>query len=238
MTPRLEPHLRPPIAFAHRGGRAHNRENTMEAFAHALEAGVGIESDAWLSADGAVVLDHDGVVGHRLGRRRRVRDLARDDLPNHMPTLTDVYERFGTHFALSLDLKDVEAGDQVLATAEAAGALARLWICVGGDLDVLADQRERWPHARLCHSTRLKRMRKGPERHAAELARIGIAAVNLPHADWTGGLTTLFHRFGVLAFGWDAHRERQIDELLTMGIDAVYSDRVDLLAAAMRRWYP
>ena len=61
---------RPPIAFAHRGARAHAPENTLEAFRRALDLGAtGLETDAWLTADGAVVLDHDGVAKRGLRRR-------------------------------------------------------------------------------------------------------------------------------------------------------------------------
>ena len=65
---RLPSLLDPPIAFAHRGARAHAPENTLDAFELALRLGAtGLESDVWLTADGVPVLDHDGVV--RVGRR-------------------------------------------------------------------------------------------------------------------------------------------------------------------------
>jgi len=42
---------------------AHAPENTLGAFTLALRLGAnGLESDAWTTADGHVVLDHDGVV--------------------------------------------------------------------------------------------------------------------------------------------------------------------------------
>jgi len=56
--------------------------------------------------------------------------------------------------------------------------------------------------------------------------------------DWTGGLATLFHRFGVLAFGWDAQTPRVLDELIDLGIDGVYSDHVDRMVAAVDAAYP
>jgi glycerophosphoryl diester phosphodiesterase len=91
------------------------------------------------------------------------------------------------------------------------------------------------PEVRLVHSTFLKRMRSGPERHAATLRAAGIDVVNLHHSEWTGGLTTLFHRFGLHAFGWDAQHGRILDELLDMGIDAVYSDHTDRMIEALGR---
>ncbi len=54
------------------------------------------------------------------------------------------------------------------------------------------------------------------------------------HSDWSGGLTTLFHRFERLAFGWDAQHERVLEALLRMGIDGVYSDWVDRMTDAFR----
>jgi glycerophosphoryl diester phosphodiesterase len=78
-------------------------------------------------------------------------------------------------------------------------------------------------------------MRNGVERRAAQLAEAGIDAVNLHESDWTGGLTTLFHRFEVLAFGWDAQFERVLDNLLGMGVDGVFSDHTDRMMEAVAR---
>ena len=47
---------------------------------------------------------------------------------------------------------------------------------------------------RLVDSTRLAAA-EGPERRVAMLAEHGIDALNMHQTDWTGGLTTLVHRF-------------------------------------------
>jgi glycerophosphoryl diester phosphodiesterase len=229
----------PPIGFAHRGARAHAPDNTLEAFTLALRLGAtGLESDVWLTADGHAVLDHDGVVG-RKPRRRAVGGLRRDQLPSSIPSLEDLYATCGTGYELSLDVKDPAAFDQVVAVARAAGegAPGRLWLC-HPDVEQVASWRPRADDVRLVDSTRLRRIREGPERRAAALARQGIDAVNLHRSDWTGGLTTLFHRFDVLAFAWDAQLPRVLDELLDAGIDAVYSDHVDRMSDALRKAYP
>ena len=230
----MQPLRRPPIAFAHRGARAHAPENTLEAFRLALRLGAtGLESDVWLTADGVAVLDHDGRVGPRW-RRRPVAAVPRSALSGSVPSLEDLYAECGADFELSLDVRDPEAADVVVAVARAAGggAVERLWLC-HPDWERLVDWRERWPGVRLVDSTRLRLMRQGPERRAAQLATAGIDAVNLHHTDWTGGLTTLFHRFGRLAFGWDAQHERVLRDLLAMGIDGVYSDHVDRMVEAL-----
>src|SRR4051794_7273313 len=221
------PSLRvPPIGFAHRGAKAHAPENTIESFSLARRLGAtGLESDVWLTADGVAVLDHDGLVGGRL-RRRSIAEVARADLPPHIPSLAELYEECGADFELSLDVKDPAALDATVAAARAAGAAERLWLC-HHDWHRVASWRDQHPEVHLVDSTRLRAMRDGPERRAAQLAEAHIDAVNLHASDWTGGLTTLFHRFGITCFGWDAQLERVLDNLLDAGIDGVYSDHVD-----------
>src|SRR5437588_9661650 len=128
---RLPSLLDPPIAFAHRGASAYAPANTLAAFRLALRLGAtGLESDVWLTADGEVVLDHDGVVRHGL-RRRAIASLERSALPAHIPTLAELYEHCGTDFELSLDVKDPAAAPRIVAVARAAGgdALGKLWLC-------------------------------------------------------------------------------------------------------------
>jgi glycerophosphoryl diester phosphodiesterase len=226
--------LDPPILFAHRGGRAHAPENTIAAFELGLRLGAtGLESDAWLTTDGVVVLDHDGRVRSGM-RRRAIAGYARDDLPAHIPTLAELYATCGSAFHLSLDVKDKAAFDTIIDVTRGAAddALRRLWLC-HSNLDTLIAWRERCPDVRLVNSTRLQHLPRGPERRAAELAAAGIDAVNLHHSDWTGGLTTLFHRFERLTFAWDAQHERVLRGLLRMGIDGVYSDWVDRMVDAL-----
>ena len=222
----------PPIAFAHRGARAHAPENTIEAFQLARRLGAtGLESDVWVTADGVAVLDHDGIVKTAL-RRREIRDVRRGQLPSHVPTLAELYESCGTDYELSLDLKDPAALDAVLFDARAFGAADRLWLC-DHQWERLAGWRTKAKDLRLVDSTRLKRLKEGPERHAANLSASGIDAINMHYSDWTGGLTTLFHRFDLFTFGWDAQHERILRDLVSWQIDGVYCDDVEQMMAVV-----
>lgn len=238
VVPTRLPSLRtPPIGFAHRGARANAPENTLEAFELAVRLGAsGLESDAWLTADGEVVLDHDGVVRSGL-RRRPISECRRHELPEHVPTLAQLYDQVGTGLELSLDVKDPAAFEPIVAVARAAGpdALERLWLC-HPDWTLLGRWREACRKVRLVDSTRLKAMSAGPEHRAASLAHSGIDAVNLHHSEWSGGLASLFHRFEILCFGWDAQHARILDALFDAGLDGVYSDHVDRLSDALKRF--
>jgi glycerophosphoryl diester phosphodiesterase len=234
VAPRLPSRLTPPIGFAHRGARAHAPENTIESFRLALRLGAtGIESDVWLTADGQAVLDHDGFVGGRV-RKRPIDQVPLADLPPHIPRLRDLYALCGRGVAVSLDIKDPTAIAEVIAVARDADAEDQLWVC-HPDWELVATWRDLSPTAKLVDSTRLARMKEGPERRAANLARAGIDAVNLHHRDWTGGLVTMFHRFDRFALGWDAQFERTIEDLLDAGVDGVFSDHTDRLMDAIHR---
>ncbi len=222
-----------PIAFAHRGARAHAPENTLEAFALGLRLGAtGLESDVWLTADGQVVLDHDGVVTTRF-RKRPISEINRAQLPAHIPTLAQLYEHCGVGYELSLDLKAPGTGQAVIdvTTEHDRAMLPRLWLC-SPTWQLLLDLRGQG--AKLVDSTRLARIKEGPERRAATLASEGIDAVNMHHTDWNGGLVALFHRFERIAFGWDMQQEQVLRPALRMGLDGVYSDYVDRMLDVYR----
>ncbi|GAC1536653.1 MAG: hypothetical protein NVS3B12_19870 [Acidimicrobiales bacterium] len=185
----------------------------------------------WLTSDGIAVLDHDGFV--RAGMRKRpIREVSRRQLPAHVPTLAELYDRCGATVDLSLDVKDAVAGPIAVAVARDAGAEGQLWLC-HPDLDVAATWRPLSDGVHLVDSTRLRRIKEGPERRAARLATLGVDALNMHASDWTRGLTTLLHRFERLAFGWDAQQPRVLATLLGIGIDAVYSDHVDRMMEAI-----
>ena len=233
MQQRLPSLLDPPIAFAHRGARAHAPENTLDAFALALKLGAsGLESDVWLTADGIPVLDHDGVVGTRL-RRRPIAEVPRHALPSHIPSLAELLEACGTDFELSLDICDPQAAAPVVATVRAIddSMLPRVWLC-DPDLERLAAWRAGLAEVKLVNSTRLTKLKEGPERRAARLAELGIDAMNMHHSDWNGGLVALFHRFGRLALGWDMQFEHVLRPAIRMGLDGVFGDHVDVMVQA------
>jgi glycerophosphoryl diester phosphodiesterase len=219
--------------FAHRGARAHAPENTLEAFDLALRLGAtGLESDVWLTRDGVPVLDHDGVV-RRGVRRRPIGDHDRSDLPPHIPALGDLLDECGTDYDLSLDLKDPGSAAAIVEVIgrRDPSMLPRLWLCEP-NLERAVELRSRFETVRILQTTRLERIKEGPERRADRLARHGVDGINLHRSDWNGGLVVLFHRFDLMAFGWDLQFEHELRPALRMGLDAVYSDNVDVMVDA------
>ena len=223
------------ITFAHRGARLEEPENTLPAFRRALAAGAsGIETDVWESADGEVVCAHDPVVGKALRRRKIAATSAAALAELGVPRMVDVYEELGTAYECSVDVKTASVAPTLIEVARAHGALSRLWVC-SPHVDLLRSLREE-PEVKLVHSQRRGAIAAPLERHAADLAAIGVDAMNLHHSEWTAGLVSLFHRFDVRAFAWDTQEVRHIRAVLKMGIDAVYCDRPDRMVATVSEW--
>ena len=189
----------------------------------------------WLTSDGVPVLDHDGVVRSGV-RRRAIADVPRASLPSHIPTLEEFYDACGHDFEFSLDVKDAAAAEATIAVARSAGgadALGRLWLC-HPSWEQVASWRRLDDDVRLVDSTRFRKIKEGTERRAADLADAGIDAINMHASDWTMGMATLFHRFELHCFGWDAQLDRILAELLAHGLDGVYSDHVDRMMESIK----
>ena len=152
-----------------------------------------------------------------------------------MPRLADVYERARHRVRVLGRREGADAAGALVEVARRYGALERLWVCCP-DLELLRPLRAE-PAVKLVHSDRRTR-----DRGAARAARVrarrrsGIDAMNLHHSEWTAGLVSLFHRFDVRAFAWDAQEVRHLRAVLRMGIDAVYCDRPDRMVATVGEW--
>lgn len=208
--------------FAHRGGRAHGPDNTLATFREALDRGArGLETDAWLTADGQVVLDHDGVVRAAKRRHEPIASVRRDELPGHIPTLDELYESGGTDFELAIDVRLPEVAAAIVAVARAHGALDRLWI-VGGSPALLHG----WQHldhtGHYAMSIRLVD-RRGDVIDAAKHA--GADALNMRWPWWTRRWVQRVHDAGLLVFGYDVQSHFAVNRCKRLGLDAIFTDR-------------
>ena len=216
------------IAFAHRGARAYVRENTLEAFQLGLRLGAtGLESDVWITKDGIPVLDHDGVVQGRI-LKKPISNYLREDLPEHIPTLRDLLLMTPPEVAISLDVKDDDSFEAVISEIRSVhGAHSPYIYLCHPDIDVLENQRRKSQGISLVSSTRLSKLKKGPEMHAAHMRDLGVEVMNMHHTDWNGGLVALFQRFELQCFAWDCQFARNIRDMAKIGINGIFSDWPD-----------
>lgn len=171
-----------------------------------------------------------GAIKERI-RRLPIAQFVFAETGSELTALEEVYARFGSANDILLELADPAAFDALCTLSHQP---ERLWLCTT-DIDDLVRWRDAAPDLRLVHSTQLDHMPRGPEHLAATLSAADIDAVCLPYANWTGGLTTLFHRFDVLCVGRGAVHARMFDALLHMGIDGIRSPHVERMLDALGR---
>jgi glycerophosphoryl diester phosphodiesterase len=188
-------------------------ENSLEAFALALSRGArGLESDVWLDQSGQPVLHH----GPPHKEKRPPLSLA------------TLFAECGTDFDLSLDMKGPGTAARTVEVAHEAGFdVSRLWLCGGSGAS--AAWRAYDPHVRLVTDLRWRDAVLHPAPVVAMLAEQMVDAVNLRHGRWTSRLVRVVHEAGLLAFAWDVNTRWMKRYVVALGVDAIYSDHVDLL---------
>lgn len=118
MSDRRLPEAAFPLIVAHRGASSTHPENTLEAFAAALEIGArAVELDVRLTADGVPVVMHDADVSrttdgagpvHELTAERFVRLRAgTPDHPASVPTLAGALDLLSGRAAAALEIKNL-----------------------------------------------------------------------------------------------------------------------------------
>ncbi len=101
----------------------------------------------------------------------------------------------------------------------------QLWL-TSSDLTLLANWRTHTT-ATLINSVRLRDLKLGPERFAADLQERGADGVEMFHLDWNGGLQTMFHRFGLLGVAAGAEQPREMAGLIDSGIDVLWGRQIE-----------
>ena len=119
------------VRFAHRGLHGGGvPENSLSAFALAVEGGYGIELDVHTSKDGVAVVFHDGTLDRMVGKEGRVADFTAAELSEmrllgsveKIPTFAEVLKLVGGRVQLLVELKQ-DAGE--VGVAKAAAELLR-----------------------------------------------------------------------------------------------------------------
>ena len=146
MPPSPWPYLDHPgiLPFAHRGGASELPENTLPAFARAVELGYRyLETDAHVTADGVLVAFHDADLSRTCGRPGRIDTLpwaevsaARVAGREPIPLFEDLVEAF-PNARINVDCKANSALPSLIASLKLLDCLDR--VCIGG----FSDQRLR-----------------------------------------------------------------------------------------------
>jgi len=114
------------IKIAHRGAKAYEPENTLAAFAKAIELqSDAIEFDVHLSADGEIIVIHDETVDRVTNGSGFVKDLSLSALKkmkigneHEIPTLSETFDFVNQRCLINIELKAFETAEPVVKLIE------------------------------------------------------------------------------------------------------------------------
>lgn len=111
------------LKIAHRGAKAYEPENTLQAFQKALDLNSdGIELDVHLSADGNVIVIHDETIDKMTNGKGAVNSFSLQELKSfsiaekhQIPTLKEVFDLVNKKCFINIELKSAAALTKVVS---------------------------------------------------------------------------------------------------------------------------
>ena len=230
-----------PLVFAHRGGAALAPENTIEAFDNGLALGAdGIELDVRFSRDGAVVVHHDATLDRTTALRGAVSARSTDELAAaNVPTLRAVLARYpATRVIVEMKERTPLLARAVLDEIRTADAGER--VCLGAfSRTPLREVRRLAP--RIATSAAREEVRWALYRSWCRwpVKRTPYVGYQIPEvAGATRVVSPQFiadaHRAGLGVQVWTVNSELDAQRLIAWGVDALITDRPDVMVPLVR----
>jgi glycerophosphoryl diester phosphodiesterase len=230
-----------PLVFAHRGGAALAPENTLVAFTNSVALGSdGIELDVRASRDGRVVVLHDETLDRTTTLRGPVSALTADELADaHVPELSQVLRACrDVRVIVEIKVNEPEFGRRVVEELRTADAIDRA--CVGGfRRAVIRAVRDAEPA--LATSAAGEEVRLALYRSWVRwpVSRPPYSGYQIPERR---GATRICsrqfvddaHRWGLGVQVWTVNDSAVARRLLGWGVDALITDRPDLMVPLVR----
>jgi glycerophosphoryl diester phosphodiesterase len=231
-----------PLVFAHRGGSALAPENTMQAFANGLSLGAdGIELDVHLSQDGIAVVNHDATVDRTTDGRGAVSSMTAAALGRlGVPALGDVLSEFrDARVIIELKVNRKELAHAVVGVVRRTDAVER--VCLGSfGQKVLNAARGAAPA--IATSAAREEVRWALYRSWVRRPSHGAAYAGFQVPEFAGTTRIVSRRFVELAHQaglgvqvWTVDTEDDARRLLGWGVDALITDRPDLIVPVIAR---
>ena len=232
-----------PLVYAHRGGAALADENTLAAFATGVALGAdGIELDVHASKDGRIVVHHDSTLDRTTTlrgplRARTAAELAAVGVPELRTVLRACRD---VRVIVEIKRNEPEFGRMVVQQLRDLDAIERS--CVGGfPRTVLRAVREAEPA--LATSAAREEVRMALYRSWVRWPMTRTPWVGYQVPEMAGATRVVSPRFvrdahaaGLGVQVWTLNDEAQARRLLTWGVDALITDRPDLMVPLVRQF--
>lgn len=220
-----------PLIIAHRGDPTHALENSLDAFRHALSVPVDmIEFDVRKSRDNILYVMHDRYTGRTADRninieRARASDLSGARLRNGepIPTLRTVLGLVAGSTALNIEIKSKGAGALVAEHLKSSGYTGDIILSSFQEREVVDAQRV-LPGAPVAG---IFDVFSPPDVSAYK--RKGYRLISLNRKTVTRELIEQLHEHDLKVYAWTVDGEADIRELISWGVDGIYSNDPGLL---------
>ncbi|MEL1252850.1 glycerophosphodiester phosphodiesterase family protein [Flavobacterium sp. DGU38] len=114
------------LKIAHRGAKAYEPENTLQAFQKALDLhSDGIELDVHLSADGHIIVMHDETIDKMTNGKGDINTYTLAELKSFLiadefqiPTLNEVFDLVNKKCFINVELKNADTSNNVVSLIE------------------------------------------------------------------------------------------------------------------------
>ena len=215
------------VAISHRGDARAHRENTLAAFAAAVESGADmIELDVRRTADGRAVVLHDPTLDRLWSVPRRVAELTHREVCSlGVPDLAEAVGAIPDDVQVMVDYEDEGVAEPALADVLAAGALDRV-VFAGGCFAGHRLIRRLASEARIAATWDVDA--RIPE---ALLDELGAEFYN-PSGNVLGrdpGAVERMHARGTRVSVWTIDERADMELFLGLGVDAIVTNRIPTL---------
>lgn len=218
------------IKVGHRGARAYEPENTLRSFKKAIELGVdAVELDVRKTKDGEIVVIHDENVKRTTNGEGLVADLTLKEIKNlstekneKIPTLEEAFDSLDCKVIIFVELKEAGIEKQVLGIVKKKGVEKNVVL-----VSFLEEALQKVRELDLDIETGLIYAKhKNPLKAALDLK-----------AQWLLALYRFIHTANVekahenklKVLAWTVNTPEEVDEMKRKGVDAVASDKPDIL---------
>jgi len=234
--------------IAHRGASAYEPENTLRAFARAIEMGATlIELDVHLSRDGQPIVIHDADLSRTTTGAGRVSDLTLDEiqrfdagLGEHVPTLGQVIDLVRGRVQLYIELKGQQTPAAVVATLQGKDFIDQ---AIVGSFFPWLPQKAKFLEPALRTSV-LVAWRDRQADFVDWALAVEADYVHLcwehgsltPHQLLSADLITFIRRHGLEIVLWHEERPEELVELVQLDVYGICTNTPDVLASILGRF--
>ncbi|MDQ1720715.1 MAG: glycerophosphoryl diester phosphodiesterase [Pseudonocardiales bacterium] len=243
----MSPLRRPAVGIAHRGFSPDGAENSMAAFQAAVDLGYRhLETDARVTGDGVALAFHDAILDRVTNSRGQLRQLSWREVSaarilgrEPIPRLEEVLSDFG-EVSVNIDVKCDAAVGPTLDAIRRTNSWHRVRLAAFSPARLLQLRQTAGPGtASALTATEVAALGHGrfgllagPPRRAGLAAqvppRVGPLQVVQPR------LIAAARARGIEVHVWTVNLRAEMIRLLDLGVDAIITDRADLLREVLR----